>query len=49
MQTGRFSGPVQLILHDLPFQIGLVLWVALCIVIIYAHKLGIGWAGILTY
>ncbi len=49
MQTGRFSGPVELILHDLPFQIGLVLWVALCIVIIYAHKLGIGWAGILSY
>jgi 4-hydroxybenzoate polyprenyltransferase len=36
MQKGRFSGPVQLILADLPFQIGLVLWVLSCVAIIYA-------------
>ena len=42
MQTGRFSGPVQLILTDLPFQIGFVLWVIACIGIIYADKLGLG-------
>jgi 4-hydroxybenzoate polyprenyltransferase len=36
IQKGKFSGPVQLILNDLPFQIGFVLWVIGCIVIIYA-------------
>ncbi|OHB79761.1 MAG: hypothetical protein A2Z25_01470 [Planctomycetes bacterium RBG_16_55_9] len=41
MQQGRFSDPVQLILHDLPFQIGLVLWVLSCVGIIYADKLGL--------
>jgi 4-hydroxybenzoate polyprenyltransferase len=41
MQEGRFSEPVQLILHDLPFQIGLVLWVLACIGIVYAGRLGI--------
>lgn len=40
MQQGRYSDPVQLILHDLPFQIGLMLWVLSCIGIIYAGKLG---------
>jgi len=41
IQTGKFSGPVQLILSDLPFQVGFVLWVIACIAIIYADKLGI--------
>ncbi len=41
IQTGKYSGPVQLILNDLPFQIGFVLWVISCIGIIYADKLGI--------
>ena len=41
MQQGKYSDPVQLILHDLPFQIGLVLWVLSCIGIIYAGKPGI--------
>jgi hypothetical protein len=40
IQQGRFSDPVDLILKDLPFQIGFVLWVAACIVIIYGNKLG---------
>jgi len=39
MQKGRFSGPVRLILADLPFQIGLVLWVLSCVAIIYARRL----------
>jgi len=39
IQEGRFSGPVQLILTDLPFQIGFVLWVLACIGIIYADRL----------
>jgi 4-hydroxybenzoate polyprenyltransferase len=41
IQQGRFSGIVELILHDLPFQIGLVLWIISCIVIIYAGKLSL--------
>ena len=40
IQKGEFSDPVQLILHDWPFQIGFVLWVISCIGIIYADKLG---------
>jgi len=44
IQQGRFSGPLQLIYKDLPFQIGLVLWVLSCIAIIYADKLGFGGA-----
>jgi 4-hydroxybenzoate polyprenyltransferase len=41
IQKGEFSGPVELIFRDLPFQIGFVLWVILCIAIIYAGKLGL--------
>ena len=46
IQTGKFSGPVQLILSDLPFQIGFVLWVIACIGIIYADKLGINFGSV---
>ncbi len=46
MQTGKYSGPVQLIFNDLPFQIGFVLWVISCIMIIYADKLGISFGSI---
>ena len=42
IQQGTYSDPLQLIYRDLPFQIGLVLWVISCIVIIYASKLGQG-------
>ena len=42
IQKGKYSGPVQLILADLPFQLGFALWVLSCIAIIYADKLGIG-------
>ena len=41
IQQGKFSDPVDLILKDLPFQIGFVLWIVACIVIIYADKLGL--------
>ena len=34
-QKGTYSDPVKLILRDRPFQIGFVLWVILCVVIIY--------------
>ncbi|OHB61629.1 MAG: hypothetical protein A2167_01555 [Planctomycetes bacterium RBG_13_46_10] len=40
IQQGRFSGFVELIIHDLPFQIGLALWIISCIAIIYAKKFG---------
>jgi decaprenyl-phosphate phosphoribosyltransferase len=36
MQKGAYSDPVQLILTDWPFQIGVVLWVLACVGIIYA-------------
>ncbi|MFH1716801.1 MAG: decaprenyl-phosphate phosphoribosyltransferase [Planctomycetota bacterium] len=42
IQKGKFPGPVELILADLPFQIGFVLWALLCIFIIYAESFGIG-------
>jgi len=41
IQQGRFSGIVELILRDLPFQIGFVLWIISCIGIIYAEKLSL--------
>lgn len=49
IQKGKFSDPLQLILSDVPFQVGLVLWVLSCIGIIYADKLGIGIGRIWTY
>jgi 4-hydroxybenzoate polyprenyltransferase len=47
IQKGKYSGPVQFIARDLPFQIGFVLWVLSCIVIVYADKLGVGFGSIL--
>lgn len=35
IQNGKYSNPVKLILRDLPFQIGFVLWTLSCIIIIY--------------
>ena len=46
IQTGKYLGPVQFILHDLPFQIGFVVWVIASVVIVYADKLGINIGGI---
>jgi len=45
MQRGRYSDPVQLILSDWPFQIGLALWILACVGIVYSDKLGIGMSG----
>ena len=39
IQKGKYSNPVKLILNDLPFQIGFVLWLLSCIGIIYADKI----------
>lgn len=49
IQKGIYSGPVQLILKDRPFQFGLALWVLSCIMIIYANKLGINLGAIWAY
>jgi len=49
IQKGRYSGPVQLILRDRPFQLGFGLWVIFCIGIIYANKLGISFGAIWAY
>ena len=49
IQTGKYSDPVKFILNDLPFQIGFVLWVISCIIIIYADKLGISFGSISGY
>jgi decaprenyl-phosphate phosphoribosyltransferase len=38
-QKGLYSDPVKLIVRDRPFQIGFVLWVVLCIVIVYGNGL----------
>jgi 4-hydroxybenzoate polyprenyltransferase len=45
IQEGKYSDPVKFILNDLPFQIGFVLWLIGCFIIIYADKLGIGFGG----
>ena len=46
IQKGKYSDPVQFILRDQPFQIGLALWVLCCIAIIYADKLGINFGAV---
>jgi 4-hydroxybenzoate polyprenyltransferase len=38
-QKGLYADPVKLIVRDRPFQIGFVLWVVLCIGIIYGNML----------
>lgn len=35
IQKGKFAGPVELIVRDLPFQLGFVLWIISCMAIIY--------------
>jgi len=49
IQKGIYSGPVQIILKDRPFQLGFVLWVMACIVIIYAHRLGLPLGSLWAY
>jgi 4-hydroxybenzoate polyprenyltransferase len=49
IQKGRYSDPVQFVLHDLPFQIGFFLWVISCIGIVYANKLGISFGDFWAY
>ena len=40
-QKGVYSDPVRLILRDRPFQIGIVLWVLLCVGIVYGIGFGL--------
>lgn len=42
-QKGVYSDPVRLILRDRPFQIGFVLWVILCIAIVYGNGFSVHW------
>jgi len=49
IQKGKYAGPVQLILHDVPFQIGFVLWVLWCIAIIYADRNGFTLGNVWAY
>ena len=49
IQRGQYSGPVKIIVSDRPFQIGFVFWVLMCIVIIYADKLGLNLPGVWAY
>jgi 4-hydroxybenzoate polyprenyltransferase len=39
MQNGTYCDPVRLITHDRAFQIGILLWVVLCVGIVYGHRL----------
>jgi 4-hydroxybenzoate polyprenyltransferase len=47
-QKGVYSDPVRLILHDRPFQVGILLWGLLCIAIIYGTGIdgGFGTLGL---
>ncbi len=49
IQKGGYSGPVQFILSDFPFQVSFALWVVSCILIIYANKLNLSLGGIWAY
>lgn len=49
IQKGKYSGPVQLILRDRPFQLGFILWVLACIGVIYADKLAISFGNFWAY
>jgi len=43
IQKGACLGPVEFILTDIPFQIGLVLWVLACVGIVYAGDVVAAW------
>ena len=49
IQKGIYSGPVQIILKDRPFQMGFILWVLACIAIIYARRFGLELGAIWAY
>ncbi len=41
IQKGIYAGPVELIIHDKPFQIGFILWVIACLIVIYGNMFNI--------
>ena len=43
IQKGACTGPVEFILKDVPFQIGVVLWAAACVGIVYAGDSVAAW------
>jgi len=49
IQKGEFTGPVQFTLRDRPFQMGFLLWVLSCIVIIYADRFTGAFGNIWAY
>ena len=49
IQKGKYSGPVSLILHDVPFQISFLLWSISCVGIVYGDKLVNGFGNIWAY
>jgi len=38
IQQGRYSSPVDLIMRDRPFQVGVVVWVLACALVVYANR-----------
>jgi 4-hydroxybenzoate polyprenyltransferase len=49
VQKGLYSGPVEITLRDLPFQVGFVLWILCCMFLVYAHRLGFDLFNVLAY
>ncbi len=45
IETGKASGPVEVIVRDRPFQLTLIAWMLACLGIIYGSKLSEMWAG----
>ncbi len=39
IQKGKYAGPVELIVHDRPFQLGLLGWLVACVAVIYADSI----------
>jgi len=49
IQKGSYTGPVQIIVKDRPFQLGFALWVAACSAIVYSAHFGITLTNIQAY
>jgi len=49
IQKGTYTGPVQIVIKDRPFQIGFALWVLACFVIVHANRLGIRLSDLVAY
>lgn len=49
IQQGKYSDPVRLVLHDRPFQVGVLLWLAAVVAIIYGQRMGISVTGLWSF